>query len=686
MELVTTYGAGSHSLSPPFPKSLAETDVTLTSPVGVVQDEVGNVWLADTGNNRLLVFDPTLDHVLAQVGGRTDASVQLDLPFRLARHPTAKRLYVTDLGNERVVVLSYADGDPLSVSVETAFTAEGGIHPNGITAYEYDDGIRVFVADEFYRAEPTDLRSRIVVFDEAGEQLDSFQTVSDEGGFGRDEIPLYWPQGIDVDDEGNLLIANTGYGTLGKEDGLPEYYANVLRCDRAGEGVPFYITNSAVLDDTFQMPRSVAFVPDDHGGRIYVPDAPEGQLNVYTSRGMDRGEVPGLVDNRPAKGEVTMPRTCPEDQRRFGTPMAVAGYDPPPSLRAETDLDKGRAHVPVLLTEARTHKLSATELSLIEDTHDCFAHARGVPDSEAFGLLSGSTLREQADGQSRGWFVDAATGVAKRTESGLSTPLATQSLSENDIPIGLTVWQGGAGTYLFVTESTPSAGRGARPDQVRVYRVTDDGVHGVTSFGAYGAAPTELRIPEGVAVESLDRTTARVSVADSLNGRVSRWRFDAEAGEATHLSIVGDFGHGEDELWIPADVAVVDGTMVVADQFNNRLKLYDGEWRAVGTTGYATAGDTFCMPMSIAASGGYLFVNDLVNRAIKVFEATRDEADRVTLSFVDSQAAFGGDTTAGEFWMPYLISASHRPSAGEWDVLVPDAALNVGYHYVWDGP
>jgi len=33
MQLATTYGAREQSLSPPFPKLLGETDLTLTSPV-----------------------------------------------------------------------------------------------------------------------------------------------------------------------------------------------------------------------------------------------------------------------------------------------------------------------------------------------------------------------------------------------------------------------------------------------------------------------------------------------------------------------------------------------------------------------------------------------------------------------------------------------------------------------------
>ncbi|HNM81657.1 MAG TPA: hypothetical protein PKL28_11420, partial [Rhodocyclaceae bacterium] len=66
--------------------------LNLNSPVGVCRDRSGNVWVCDTGNNRLLVFDgdlTTLRHVLfapeAAAGGT--AALPFRMPFHVCPHP-----------------------------------------------------------------------------------------------------------------------------------------------------------------------------------------------------------------------------------------------------------------------------------------------------------------------------------------------------------------------------------------------------------------------------------------------------------------------------------------------------------------------------------------------------------------------------------------------------------------------
>ncbi|MBK7898029.1 MAG: hypothetical protein IPJ99_01265 [Betaproteobacteria bacterium] len=66
--------------------------MTLNSPVGVALDRAGNVWVCDTGNNRLLVFDAslsTLRHVLhapeSAAGG--EAARAFRMPFHVCPHP-----------------------------------------------------------------------------------------------------------------------------------------------------------------------------------------------------------------------------------------------------------------------------------------------------------------------------------------------------------------------------------------------------------------------------------------------------------------------------------------------------------------------------------------------------------------------------------------------------------------------
>jgi len=334
----------------------------------------------DAGNGRLLVFDRALRTLLGQVGTFGSDPGEFDLPFRLAHHPSADRLFVTDLGNGRVQELAYgpADEGGVETGVERVYTVEADVfHPNGVAVHEDAGGLRVFVTDEFYHEDPEDTRSRVVVFDGDGGQRDSFRAVTD----GDDTIGLYWPQGIDTDPDGNLLVANTGYGQQAAQSGRPEYYANVVRCDSDGSGVPFPATSSPVLDDEFAIPRAVSYLPAEE--RIVVPDIGGGYLYAYSLDGDRRGEVPSVIS--------------PDiEARRFGAPMAVNSYDPGPDADPTGPI-RGR----VLVTEALSHAISAYRLRFVAERKEQLATVEGRRSRAGqFDFASGSAV-ERADSSCR---------------------------------------------------------------------------------------------------------------------------------------------------------------------------------------------------------------------------------------------------------------------------------------------
>ncbi|WP_436907608.1 NHL repeat-containing protein [Halosimplex marinum] len=269
-----------------LPAPLGAVAPRLASPVGTAQDARNNVWIADTGHNRLLVVDDDLSRLLAVVGGAGSEPGRFDLPMRLAHHPTARAVYVADTGNGRIQRLDYAyDGDRPRVTAVDGFGAGDPFHPNGVVAHEYPDGVRVIAADEFYR-EGTDLRGRLVVFDEDGTVRRSVRAVGDDN-----PTPLYWPQGLDVDDQGRIYVANTGYGVLHDGPTGPPKLATVVRCDRTGAAAPFEGRSDEVLAE-LPMPRDVAVVGSGVDAQIFVPDAATGRVHVYTSVGIPDGVVP----------------------------------------------------------------------------------------------------------------------------------------------------------------------------------------------------------------------------------------------------------------------------------------------------------------------------------------------------------------------------------------------------------
>ena len=654
-----TYGLRSRDLEPPFPRPAA--DLGLSTPVGVVQDPTGRVWVADAGNSRLLVFDRSLDRVLGQVGAFGTEPGEFDLPFRLAHHPSEPRLFVTDLGNGRVQELTYGSADErgVPVTVERTFAPDGDFHPNGIAVAEGGDGLTVFVADEFYHDRPTDTRSRIVVFDGDGRRTGQFREVSQPDG---DPVGLYWPQGIDTDPEGNLLVANTGYGQQASEYGRPPYYATVVRCDREGRAVPFPATGSPVLDDEFAVPRAVSYLPDEE--RILVPDIGGGHLYAYSLDGDRRGEVPSVI--------------APDiESRRFGAPMAVTGYDP--GEADPTGAIRGR----VLVTEALDHAVSAYRLRFVAERKHRLATVDGCRRRPGqFDYASGSAV-EWADDGPRLWVGDGGNERAQHTEPGLDGPVSPDALTENRFPATLATWHPGEETYLFAADYSADAAEWDDDRQLHCYRLRGGEPDHVVSFGGWGYFGGDVRLPRGMAVEPLDADRCRLHVADSLNGRIASWVLDRRAEAVEDHDTRGTFGHDAGEFWLPSDVAVGPEATYVADRSNDRIQYDAGDgWEVVGTAGYGDDSGRFLLPTSLALAGGYLFVVDLVNRAIKVFETL--PGGGITDDPVDSFGTFGGQRATGDLWFPAMVSAV---ACGEdVTVVLPDSVLNVVYRYEWTPP
>jgi sugar lactone lactonase YvrE len=108
-------------------------------PLGIAADESGNVYVADTGNDRIarLVYREAELEFVESYGGTGRGIGQFSRPSQVALGHSGT-LYITDTGNDRVVVMS-PSGDWLR---ELTGDAEAGVafdRPSGLAAVEADD-------------------------------------------------------------------------------------------------------------------------------------------------------------------------------------------------------------------------------------------------------------------------------------------------------------------------------------------------------------------------------------------------------------------------------------------------------------------------------------------------------------------------------------------------------------------
>jgi len=229
--------------------------VTLGYPDALAVDSVGNLYIADSTNNRIVIVNP---QGVASVLAITGLSTPLNLPRGVAVDASGN-LYIGDQVNQRVVKVSSAGvgtvvnmgsvtlNHPQGVAVDASgnlFVADPGsnqivkvpsggtaavLHITGLSApLSSPPSLAVDRNGTLYIADPQN--SRIV-------------TVAAGGAAGSDlaisNVTLNSPLGVSIDGIGNVFIADSGNGRVVTVD--PQGNGNVLFIGSAGIGNPVAI-------------------------------------------------------------------------------------------------------------------------------------------------------------------------------------------------------------------------------------------------------------------------------------------------------------------------------------------------------------------------------------------------------------------------------------------------------------
>lgn len=672
----------SHDALPPLPCNAAG-NTSLNSPIGNCIDRYGNVWLADTGHNRLLIFNATLEQVLARFGRVGSGPRHFNMPFRLLAHPTRDWVYVTDMGNNRIHILAYSytqDGTFMVYPVRT-FGQQPGNELSGPNGLAFHDGM-LCVSDEFH--DGPDGASRLAIYTDEGDYLRSIYSL--DNGPDTPASTLLWPQGLSTDRDGNLYIANTGHGS-------------VLRCDWQGNTVPFLSTGTAQLEHT-ELARDICCT-DNH---ILVPGGESHAISIYQLNGEPAGQIKGFfapvqitslpnpehllvtepvlaslqickVKLQPGTSnlsqEASLAHQVGDTRNRPGQlhfVTATAGglsSNPPMPYQMHPLLDwfyQQQSKQEAVLDQLRPSGLPFWLHQSLDWQRDWLQGWQ----RNWFRMLSG-TVDEPPSHQL--WMVDAGNYRLQANHSGNRNSSYPDSTSLLPGSLGL--------APLRLQQPLPSQLAADMPllvvsnylcHLVSLYQF-DPTSSEFIPYSIFGR-PGDFNHPQGLAV---DQESRDILIADSGNHRISCWRLNNQ-GKAEFSHSFGSEGTGNGQFRTPSDIALDEhGRCYVTDQGNHRIQVFDrqGNWLySFGRRGYSTDDDHFLLPTSIEYEDGYLFVSDLVNRAIKIFD-TRG-------NFVTSFASFGADASQGQLWMPYLLHVRNRR------IYLPDCALNRVNIYQFD--
>lgn len=254
-------------------------------PEEVVADSAGNVYIADTWNCRVRRVDPsgrivtvagTGKHGYSGDGGPA-AEASLNVPKGLALNPKGN-LYVADSKNNRIRMID-ASGTITTIAGtgRSGFTGDGG--PAVEARLRYPCGVAVDAAGNVYFGDSSNNRVRMI--DSTG----VICTIAGTGrrGFRGDggpaaEAALNWPDSLAMDAQGGLLVADHYNNRIRRIDrsGLIRTVAGTGKRAFGGDGGP---AERAHLN----RPSGLAV---DRSGNVYIADHGNGRVRCVDTSGI----------------------------------------------------------------------------------------------------------------------------------------------------------------------------------------------------------------------------------------------------------------------------------------------------------------------------------------------------------------------------------------------------------------
>ncbi len=267
----------------------AATGAAIFLPYGIAVDSAGNLFIADSGNNRIRKVTASSGAISTVIGngilgfsgdGGLATQAQLSGPSSVALDG-AGNLYLCDSGNN--VVRKFVPSTGIITTVagmagRTGYTGDGG--PATAATFNAPNGLSIDVSGNIYIADTANHAVRRI---DAVTGILTTVAGTGNAGFNGDNIPartaqLNAPWSVTADARGNLYIADQGNHRVRMVNpaGTISTIAGNGHADFSGDGGP-------ATKATINAPASIAI---DVTGNLYLADAGNNRVRkVYASDG-----------------------------------------------------------------------------------------------------------------------------------------------------------------------------------------------------------------------------------------------------------------------------------------------------------------------------------------------------------------------------------------------------------------
>ena len=288
------------------------TSAELNYPSCVAVDGSGNIYIADTSNNRVRKVTASTGIITTVAGngtygyggdGGTATNAYLALPSGVTAD-TCGNIYLADTGNNRIRKIVGSTGN-ISTAAGNGTAGYGGDGGAATSAkLNYPNGIAVDSSCNLYIADTSNERIRKVTI-----STGNISTVAGNGtvGFSGDggaatSAELGYPYGVVIDSSSNIYIADNNNNRIRKVTASSGNISTI-----AGNGVQGYSGDGASATSAkMNGPWDVAV---DSSGNVYIADEGNSRIRAVGAGSASSGSAPASPAFSPSSGKYLSAQT-----------------------------------------------------------------------------------------------------------------------------------------------------------------------------------------------------------------------------------------------------------------------------------------------------------------------------------------------------------------------------------------